>query len=376
MFKPFIEQLLMMLQRALIVGFILNMCAFVGASVYGQACTETLNSARDSFNAGHLYEIPALLKPCLDGGFNREQKIEAYWLLTRTYLFIDDPISAEDSYLKLLKQDPEYVIDPERDPVDMVYLSKKFKTTPIFVIYGKVGSNLTSVSVITNYGVDNTSASNESYKSRLGFQFGGGGEVNVNDRISLGLELNFYGRSYSYNNLLFNSDTQTLEENQTGLDLPLFVKYRWDFVKIRPYVYAGYGFSYLLGAKATAKVIDRVGSGVEDLTEIPVTGPPVNLRSIRKSFTHFAHVGAGVNYRLGYNYLVLDVRYMAGFSNITNEEEQYANPTLLYKYGYVDDDKRLNNLSVSVGFVKPLYKARKIKKASVKGFFSKLLKKD
>ena len=366
----------MMSGKFLFIIFIIFALTAESALVFGQTCGETLNKARDSFNSGHLYEIPALLKPCLDNGFNKDQKIEAYWLLTRTYLFIDDPISAEDSYLKLLKQDPEYQIDPERDPVDMVYLSKKFKTTPIFVLYTKLGTNLSTVSLIHNYGVDNTSATNESYQSKLGFHFGGGGELNASDKLSLGLELNFFRRSYSYSNMLFISDKQTFQENRTGIDLPLFIKYRWDFVKIRPYVYAGIGFTYLLSSKATVKLTDRVGSDINDLSEIPVTGPPVDLKSVRRAFTRFAHIGAGVNYRIGYNYLVLDVRYMAGLSNMTDEEGQYSNPTLLYKYGYVDDDKRLNNFSLSVGFVKPLYKPRKIEKTSVKGIFSRLFKKN
>lgn len=363
----------MTLQKSLIVALFLCACPLL--EVQAQSCAETLNQARESFNAGHLYEIPALLKPCLDNGFNKDQKIEAYWLLTRTYLLIDDPISAEDSYLKLLKQDPEYLIDPARDPVDVVYLSRKFKTTPIFVVYGKVGGSLTSPVAINNFGTDNTSASRESYDSNLGIHIGAGGEVNINEHLSVGTELNFYTRSYKYSNILFNADKQTFIENQAGINLPLLVKYRWDFVKIRPYVYAGLGLDYLLSAKATVKLVDRVGSGSEDLTEIPVTGPEVNIKEQRSLLNRFAHIGAGVNYRLGYNYLVFDVRYMVGLSNIVDEGEQYNNSTLLYKYGYVDDDKRLNSLAVSVGFVKPLYKPRKIKKTTAKGFFRKLFKK-
>ncbi|MBL6449991.1 PorT family protein [Fulvivirga sp. 29W222] len=361
-----------MFGRVLFTTFLFYTFISIGQLAYSQSCGETLNIARESFNAGHLYEIPSILKPCLDNGFNKDQRIEAYWLLTRTYLFIDDPISAEDSYLKLLKQDPEYIIDPERDPIDVVYLSRKFKTTPIFVLYAKIGSNLSTVDVIHNYGVDNTSTSAEKYKGKLGFQFGAGGEINANDNISLGLELNFFQRNYTYSNILFNSDNQTFQENRTGIDIPLFLKYRWDFVKIRPYVYAGVGLNYLLSAKGTVKLIDRVGSDEEDLTEIPVTGPEVDLKPIRKKINKFAHFGAGVNYRFGYNYLVVDLRYTAGLSNIITEDEQYSNSALLYKYGFVDDDKRLNNFSFSVGFVKPLYKARKIKKASVKGFFSRI----
>lgn len=342
------------------------------SEVLGQSCAETLNSARESFSAGHFYGIPALLKPCLDNGFNRDQRIEAYWLLTRTYLFIDDPISAEDTYLKLLRQDYEYIIDEENDPIEMVYLSKKFKTTPIFMLYAKGGVNLSSIAVINNYGVDNTRTTEETYKNGFGFQLGGGAELNMNEHLSFGLEVNFHNRSYNYSNTLFRSDRQNFTEKQMGIDLPVFLKYRWDFEKIRPYVYGGMGFGYLLRAQANVKLVDRVNSGSDNIIESPVTGPEINITPQRNRFSQFAHGGIGVNYRFGYNYLVMDLRYMAGFSNIVNEPDQYSNDALLYNYSFVDDDKRMNTFAISVGFVKPLYKPRKIKKVSAKGFFSRI----
>jgi len=82
-----------------------------------------------------------LLKPCLDNGFSREQKVRAYLLLTQSYLILDDPISAENSYLQLLKADPEYVANPARDPVDVYYLSKRFTTTPLFTPNFQMGIN-------------------------------------------------------------------------------------------------------------------------------------------------------------------------------------------------------------------------------------------
>lgn len=354
----------------------LSMTLLAICDISAQSCAEVLNSARESFSAGRLYGIPAILKPCLESGFNKDQRLEAYWLLTRTYLFIDDPIGAEDSYLKLLKLDPEYKLNPETDPIDIVYLSKKFKTTPIFVLHGKGGFNISSVSTIHNYGIDNTSQSNESYSSNVGMNIGVGGELNLSDRFSFGLEVNFYSRKYSYTNTLFNADKQTFSENQIGLDLPVLLKYRWDFEKVRPYLYSGIGADYLLQAKATVKLIDRVNAGTEDLTEIPVTGPQVNIGDQRNKITYFAHFGAGVNYRWRYNYLVFDVRYRMGLSNIVSEEGQYGNSVLLYRYGFVDDDKKLDNYSVTIGFVRPLYKPRKIKPSS-KGFMSGLFgKKD
>ena len=72
--------------------------------------------------------------------------------------------------------------------------------------------------------------------------------------------------------------------------------------------------------------------------------------------------GAGVLIKMNYNYLSLDLRYRGGLNNVVDESGQYQNNELLYRYGYVDDYKRLNNLAITVGFVKPFYKPRKRKK--------------
>lgn len=365
--------ILINLSKRLLLIFVVSISSITITSA--QSCAEILNGARESFNAGHFYTIPALLKPCLDHGFNRDQKIEAYWLLTRTYLFIDDPISAEESYLKLLRQDYEYDIDEENDPIEIVYLSKKFTTTPIFMLHAKGGVNLSSIDMINNYGVDNTPVSAETYSTSYGFHIGGGGEVNINSKFSFGVEMNFHTRSYAYNNVLFHSDKQSFKERQSGLDFPFFLKYRWELNKLRPYFYGGIGFSYLLRAQATLKLIDRISSGSENLSEVPVTGPELDIKQQRNVYNKFVHAGIGFNYRIGYNYIMVDFRYMAGLSNIVSIQQQYGNKALLYNYAYVDDDKRLNNVAISIGFVKPLYKPRKIKKATAKGFLFKFFKK-
>ena len=49
---------------------------------------------------------------------------------------------------------------------------------------------------------------------------------------------------------------------------------------------------------------------------------------------------------------------------------------LRFRYGSVEDDFRLNSLSFSVGYVRPLYKPRKIVKKSMKGILRNLFKKD
>ncbi|MEM9859007.1 MAG: porin family protein [Bacteroidota bacterium] len=337
-------------------------------------CGTVLLSAQENFDAGRLYGIPSLLKPCLDDGFSKDQRIRAYWLLTRTYLFIDDPISAEDSYLKLLKLDPEYKIDPENDPIDMVYLSRKFTTRPIFVLFGKLGFNLTNASVIQNFGVDNTPSTNESYSNRAGFQLGGGVEWNISDNWSVGLGADFVSRGYSYDNVLFEFDNQMFTENRISIDIPTYIKYRKKINKFVPYAYVGYTQHILVSSDGDLSLTDRASGNSENLSEFPVTGPSENLKQARQTFNRSLIFGIGSTYRVKYNYLFLDIRYLYGLNNIVAIDNQYENERLLYTYAFVDDDKRLNSLAINMGFMLPLYKPRKIVKNSKAGFFKKIFK--
>ncbi|MEJ0057462.1 MAG: hypothetical protein WDN75_18505 [Bacteroidota bacterium] len=137
--------------RILLTGLLLISCTF---QVYSQGgeCDLTLTQAESEFNAGHFYSIPGLLNECItNDNFTKEQKVRAYLLLSQVYLIIDDPIAAEDSYLKLLKVDPEYVANEVRDPIDVVYLSKKFTATPIFTPHFRAGVNTSLIQTIIRF---------------------------------------------------------------------------------------------------------------------------------------------------------------------------------------------------------------------------------
>ncbi|MBL3655691.1 outer membrane beta-barrel protein [Fulvivirga sediminis] len=328
--------------------------------------------ARENFDAGHFYVIPDLIDPCLKSGFKRNQKIEAYYLLSRTYLFLDKPDKAEESYLNLLKEDPEYTLNEEEDPIDLVYLSRKFITTPVFAFYAGAGFNLSSVNVLSNYGMDNTRNSKEEYGNGLGVQVKVGAEWNVSDFLSVGLEPSFFTRSYTYDNTIFIFDNQEYSENQIGFQVPLFLKYRRRLGKITPYVYAGFGVDILSNANAKIRYNDR---DLDTQSEYPVTGPELNINNLRRRTNSFVLLGIGANYRLGNNYIFFDIRYSALLRNIVKEENRYSNLAFNYIYSYVDDDKRLNNYAFSVGYLWPLYKPRKVKKNNNEGFFNKLFSK-
>src|ERR1044071_8875323 len=109
-----------MTTRALIT-FLFFTLSVQGVFAQSDDCELTLSRAVDEYNAGHFYTIPSVLEPCLNQ-FTTEQRQRAYLLLTQTYLLMDDPIGAKQSYLSVLRANPEFVPDTAVHTIDVIYL--------------------------------------------------------------------------------------------------------------------------------------------------------------------------------------------------------------------------------------------------------------
>ena len=92
-----------------------------------------------------------------------------------------------------------------------------------------------------------------------------------------------------------------------------------------------------------------------------------------------------MKYKIGLDFVFVEARYSAGLKNFTNEEHslsdpyedqtsaQHVNNTVpIYAYGYRDNYVRLNNIALTFGFVRPLYKPREVKRARTGGVLRKM----
>jgi hypothetical protein len=367
----------LMRRIAMLFGFLAVFFCTHKALAQKSNCEETLNLASAEFDAGRFVGLENILKPCLDNGFSREQKVRAYLLLTQAFLILEDPKSAENSYLELLKSDPEYIANPVRDPVDVYYLSKKFTSTPIFTPHAHLGASTSIPRMI--YNVNTGSAPDQiSTKSvfKLGYQLGGDMDWNITERWSL-----CTGIAYSlkvFKTVLHDNNAAsqlTATEKENWFDIPLYLKYQVDSGKIRPFAYAGVAANLLVGTKLTLDGINRVdftetAQGKQEVSQ----GPDATVTFKRNFLNRSLVFGGGVKYKLGKNFVYVDVRYMAGLTNLTKNIYTTSNgkfDLLLAQYGYASSFFRLDNVSISVGFVKPLYNPRK-KKKPIAGLLEKL----
>lgn len=369
--------------------FLLCVCTFYGAAQTDD-CELTMTRAVDEFNDGHFYIIPSVLSPCLDK-FSAEQRQRAYLLLTQTYLLLDDPLGAKQSYLGVLKANPEFVADTALHPIDVIYLSKKFTATSVFSWFVKAGPNVSVIRPIFERTTIGETDAREKYKLKVGYQVAAGGDLSLSEKINLRAELMFNLTTYSKESTgFFNQDSKTLIDRQSWLSLPITVVYSDVVGKFRPYGYAGYAAHYLLSDRADITITnDRPSSTASDVKErekTPEESPTLDLLYMRNRFNQSIVMGGGLKIKIGLDYLFIDLRYSMGLKNVVSEKNAYADygetdltssafirsMDTSTRYMHVDDYFRLDNLSLSIGFLRPLYKPRELKRARTKSVMRQL----
>jgi len=377
------------MRRANWVNIVLWLLAFIPLMAWSQVdslatkkqttdCEASLALANGEFNAGRFFSLPSILKKCLDNGFTKEQKVRAYILLCQVYLINDNPSEAENSYLELLKADPEYIATPEKDPIDVVYLSQKFTTRPVFTPHFKIGINTSFVSVI--HSSDQPDNGTSSYGLKPGYCFGGGLDWNMSDRLSLSADLVFSNRAFvKTTENIFGRDTKEQIARLSWIDIPFYLKFQ-DYKGIfRPYGYAGYAIhvSVLAKGKYSYFNIDPQGSEGE-VSQFPTQGSDVVFTKNQNLLNQSLVFGGGMKYKWGKNYLFADLRMQLGLSNVTDPSKiiTSSDGTInsdAIKYTIINDLYRLNSITLSFGYIIPVYNPRKKGGWEPKGLLGKIL---
>lgn len=341
-------------------------------------CTQKLNQAEDMFDAGSLSEIPELLNgkrvKCFNkGGFSKEEKIRAYRLLALVHLFNDNGPEAEEAVINLLTADPEHPLSPD-DPIELKYLFDKYRSEPIFRIGIKAGANLTYIRSIGEFGsYSNQDEVTKEFTPGLGFQ----AELTFEYTIIENLEV-LSGFAWSqtkyeigYNNITSLSDVYpestsfqvSLTEQQNQFKVPVMVRYGYPLGNLIPFATLGLSVDYLLNSSISGS---RAGTATRQLTSLSLLED-----NMRKEWNWSYFAGLGVKLKTKTNFLLFEARYNMAGNNTVRTKYRYNNEKLLFDMAHVDDDKILNNLSVSVGYIHSIYKPKKYSNKKLEKKFSK-----
>lgn len=344
-------------------------------------CTQNLNQAEDRYTAGLLQGIPGLLDACLRRGeFSKEETIRAHKLLTLVYIFNDDEQRAEESMINLLKADPEHAYDPVLDPAEFIFLYNKFRTKPIFRVGLRAVGNLSEANVVTAFNTNSlANTETKTYQQEIGF----GAELSVEREFLQYFEgvvsIGYHRRAFSYAQSEFGFEqapspadnaaegVSQVIENQNWLDGTAMIRAFYPLGKFYPYVFGGLSSNYLL---STSEQATR-GAVTTDGIDLVATGnrEQVNLSALG---------GVGLKYKVGVDFINLEVRYVSGMTSVVVPGQRYPvvpaygdaenvgttniqQQDRLFSAGIVDDDFGINSIMFSLGYVKSFYNPKKIK---------------
>lgn len=337
------------LNPGLLLIFIIILCTVSDLS--GQeTCSSKLIEAQRLYRQGLIEDIPQLLKPCIESGFTRAQRNEAYKILILAYLFDGDQYNAENTMIDFLKKNPEYEVMPN-DPVEFISLFETFSSLSVFSFGLKFGPNATNPRIIEPYvqGDDNHTES----RNITGGGYQAGLSVNryIARRMFLNLGINIIHNSYKFMEeqtlTLDNAEDPiviktSLKESLDRYEIPLSIGYEFEHREFNSFIRAGASISKIFHVSGTP--------------EKEVILAEENLTDSRNDILYMWHIGAGIKYKIPRGYLVLDIRYHYGLNNIVVPEMRYKNIELL---GHVDDDFSLYSFTFSLGYYFSFYQPRK-----------------
>ncbi len=321
-----------------------------------QDCSESLDEARRLFDSGKLEKVEPTLEPCMKDGFTKSQKTEAYQIIILTQQYDNRPADAEETFLELLEHDPEFEVNEENTPEELLHLVNKHHAPPVWnagLIFGPV---ITNARRTNSYSTGNASNETKEYTSNsLGYVIGVKVNRFITKDIEIGAEIQLMRQSFKSTSDQFGFATIESAETQDWVQLPIMGTYDFSHGKWEPYVSLGVVPAYMIAANAEIKrtVNSGANSGLGD-----VTGPDIDMISQRNQFNIASLFAAGVKYKIPRAFLLLEARHSWYFLNQVKSEERFKNPELLYQYYYVDDNFNIGNIQIMLGFTYSFHKIK------------------
>jgi Outer membrane protein beta-barrel domain len=364
----------MKINKITIISFLT--CFFILSSqIYAQDkqegesdCSVKLQEGETAYEDGSLSNSIVLLEECLkSGGFNTEEKVRAYRLLTIIYLYKNQDEKASEYMHSLLKLNPEYRLRPN-DPSEFVDLYKQYRIRPYLIIGGCAGANMPKLDIGTLYSTDNASNQQMQYTGLLGFQINFNISRPLTNKIEIMLNPTFSVMRYRFEASYFDYLSLTFVESQTRLEAPLVLrynlkdKYNFNIGGLKPYGFIGATPNYILSASGNAQRVDKVS----DDQSRSVEGKSIKMTELRNQLTFSAVAGLGIEYKLGLGHLAGQVQYQHAFMNMVNGNNRYLLQNEIAKYGYIDNDYTMGAITFTVGYNYPLYNPKKKKSKNKK----------
>jgi outer membrane receptor for ferrienterochelin and colicins len=115
--KPFAKSILLIIFALFSqLGFSQNTCDWT-----------TVDDASEKFRLGNFEEVIESMQSCIKNGFDDKQKVQAYRILAKTYLELENDSIAKSSIVELLRINPQFQPDYLSDPPRFIEILESIK---------------------------------------------------------------------------------------------------------------------------------------------------------------------------------------------------------------------------------------------------------
>lgn len=361
--------------------FFVFLCCYSAAIGQSAECTKRLTDAEEAFDQGRLQDVLNLLnkderavRSCFNT-FTVLERIRAEKLLTKAYLFTDNPAEAEKSLVDLLLVDKEHQLAKD-DPSELHHLYSQFKTEPIFRVGFRAAFNKSFITVLQNFGNTqvpkkyNGAGPNQTGIG-TGFSLEALAERHIKNGIEVATGVQYRVAAYDFDASFIPGQEQnffiTGKNKSTMFRVPVLVRYNFNYDKKNTegirlnkmwYVFAGGSFDYV--QKAEYVTTDRTGGTAFTLND---ANSLTDLDQVARTNASIFG-GGGIKIRMGrskVDFLTIEVRYDNSLFNYIDPANRYANKDLNIDVGFVEDDLTINTVSLSFGYTKSFYRPSKRK---------------
>ncbi len=340
------------MRRILLLVYIV-FCSLSALQAQSGTCTEQLRITQRSFDDGLLDDIPMLLADCMKNGFTKEEKANAYKLLIQTYLFSEEIAKADEVMIQFLSEFPSYVL-ATNDPKEFINLYGTYRTEPIFKLEVLAGLSFCMPLIVQYYGISDLKTKLPVYQSKTGFAF----EVNyINNLLqdfNYSVGVSFTLSNLGYTNNPYDYSTVTAAYSNMYLGLPLALRYNYTYGKFILFTKAGIEPVYLIKSSVDLDRTDKI------IGREPITGIE-NLTDSHKRMDLRPFLSVGTKLPVGRDQIMISAGYKFSAMSQLDPLKRYSNLAIADKYFFVEDDMLLNQTFISVSYIRPIYKPRKIK---------------
>ncbi len=334
---------------------IVILISFSGGIVLSQesTCSQKLKEAREKYNAGLVQEVPGLLSSCIESGFTTDERFQALKLLINAYIFDENLPQAEDAMHEFLRYFPDYKLSASDTP-EFASLMEQYDNKPRGSAGFFTGINLPVITVLEPFGVQNINAvSGKYHPAGPGFSLGFDYHIYLGRSVELGFDPMFmkYHFKYAVTPFPFTEVNYDEYQNKFGLPVSLYTTFRSN--KVQPYLRAGIAASFLISAKSD---ISRSSLARDEYNFPTISREGIPVLDQRNRLDFVALLGGGLRFKFRQSYCFIDVCYNASFMDqVKNSTRNNSENENIWKYYYIQDRFRLDNIAVNFGLAKTLY---------------------